>query len=375
MMDKERVHEVLGHIDPDLIEALERPKKQRSNRALRIALIAACLCMAIAGTAYTCYILSAQAAREQIYTMGTFYQVDGIRYEFSEESLDLLENEYTTQIDQTVESGGMSVTLVSTMGFCGERHSQLGILLRLELPDGVEIEGSEIYRFYNKLYIIRDSSAWYIENWTFIPSGKEGCWYAFCVYDLPYGHGDEMPIGTTIRLELSQLGKKIYDVGKIGRFQTIVSGEWTFTFDLDLKESTQLLDSPISFHDGCAGDGYTKIESLTISPMMIEVYVTRDTDFYNADRYEYGAVWSKEWYEELEKWRYEELTVQLILKDGGVRQFQLEEQRGTYGTPSSIHSSDALEADLYFVSNLPIDWDEVRAIRVGEVTIPVDLAS
>ncbi len=374
MMDKERVHEVLGHIDPDLIEALERPKKQRSNRALRIALIAACLCMAIAGTAYTCYILSAQAAREQIYTMGTFYQVDGIRYEFSEESLDLLENEYTTQIDQTVESGGMSVTLVSTMGFCGERHSQLGILLRLELPDGVEIEESEIYRFYDKLYI-RDSSDWYIENWTFIPSGKEGCWYAFCVYDLPYGHGDEMPIGTTIRLELSQLGKKIYDVGKIGRFQTIVSGEWTFTFDLDLKESTQLLDSPISFHDGCAGDGYTKIESLTISPMMIEVYVTRDTDFYNADRYEYGAVWSKEWYEELEKWRYEELTVQLILKDGGVRQFQLEEQRGTYGTPSSIHSSDALEADLYFVSNLPIDWDEVRAIRVGEVTIPVDLAS
>lgn len=58
-----------------------------------------------------------------MYTMGMFYQQDGVRHELGEDFLDLLENEYTTEVDQTAQGEHMDVTLVNVVAFeCGTSH-------------------------------------------------------------------------------------------------------------------------------------------------------------------------------------------------------------------------------------------------------------
>ena len=58
MMDKERVLEALGRIDPELIEQMEVQKKRRLPRALRTGLIAACVCLALAGTVFAAELIA-----------------------------------------------------------------------------------------------------------------------------------------------------------------------------------------------------------------------------------------------------------------------------------------------------------------------------
>ncbi|MCI8539335.1 MAG: hypothetical protein HFF18_11870 [Oscillospiraceae bacterium] len=51
-MEREQVMNVLNHIDPALIEAADLPVKARKPRWTRIALTAACLCLALLGVVY-----------------------------------------------------------------------------------------------------------------------------------------------------------------------------------------------------------------------------------------------------------------------------------------------------------------------------------
>ena len=49
-MDKEKIMEAMAHIDPALVEEADRPAPRRAGWS-RPALIAACLCLILAGTA------------------------------------------------------------------------------------------------------------------------------------------------------------------------------------------------------------------------------------------------------------------------------------------------------------------------------------
>ncbi len=52
MMDKEQVYQIVGQIDPALIEEMDAPPKRRLPKIVKAGLIAACLTLALAGTAF-----------------------------------------------------------------------------------------------------------------------------------------------------------------------------------------------------------------------------------------------------------------------------------------------------------------------------------
>lgn len=84
MMDRERVQEVMGRVDPALIERMDPPKKRRLPRPLRTGLIAACVCLALIGTAVAATTIAGFQNIEHIqnWTIGTPYgpkAYDGIR--------------------------------------------------------------------------------------------------------------------------------------------------------------------------------------------------------------------------------------------------------------------------------------------------------
>lgn len=122
-MTNKQLLDLLGEMGDRHVLSLDHAPKVRKRRPIRAALIAACVCAAVVGTAFTYYMLSAKAAMEQVYAMGMFYQQDGVRHELGEDFLDLLENEYTTEVDQTAQGEHMDVTLVNVVAFeCGTSH-------------------------------------------------------------------------------------------------------------------------------------------------------------------------------------------------------------------------------------------------------------
>ena len=69
-MTNKQLLDLLGEMGDRHVLSLDHAPKVRKRRPIRAALIAACVCAAVVGTAFTYYMLSAKAAMEQVYTMG-----------------------------------------------------------------------------------------------------------------------------------------------------------------------------------------------------------------------------------------------------------------------------------------------------------------
>lgn len=134
-MDQEHVHEVMNHIDPALIEAMDAGKKGRIPRMLRTGLIAACVCLALVGTAFAAgaaYRLMVQVFHSEDYT-GYTLSGDVTAYPLDEFSPALLEASETWE-GQTLVQQDFS-TWEETQAF-------LGSSIPCAWPDGIDWDGS-----------------------------------------------------------------------------------------------------------------------------------------------------------------------------------------------------------------------------------------
>lgn len=63
-MTNKQLLDLLGEMGDRHVLSLDHAPKVRKRRPIRAALIAACVCAAVVGTAFTYYMLSAKAAME-----------------------------------------------------------------------------------------------------------------------------------------------------------------------------------------------------------------------------------------------------------------------------------------------------------------------
>lgn len=252
--------------------------KRSVSRPVRRLAIAACLCavLTMAAGAAT-YLLSARDAMRQVYSIGMVYQRDGVRYEMDEAFLNLLENEYTMEVNQTAEGDNMDVTLVNTVAFETGNSCVIGYLVHFTLPDGITPEEDENYYFGGSYHsrVAGSNGAWNgnYQKMLLIPTGENNSWYAFITQRLLGGVSN----GTAV-LELSDFcttKKSFVDgYGFLEAPETLVAGAWRFEVELDSKAGTALTEAPVS-----VVDNLTRICSLSVSPMGVELRVLRNGTF------------------------------------------------------------------------------------------------
>lgn len=137
MMDRERVQEVMGRMDPALIERMDPPKKRRLPRPLRTGLIAACVCLALIGTAVavqTLPMLTVTETWSAVRPNGKIFSSYTIQDGFTKLSLDALSDEARAFASE-------QMSLPATKG-C-ESWTQVEEFLGIEVADNPVLEQFE----------------------------------------------------------------------------------------------------------------------------------------------------------------------------------------------------------------------------------------
>lgn len=369
-MTNKQLLDLLGEMGDRHVLSLDHAPKVRKRRPIRAALIAACVCAAVVGTAFTYYMLSAKAAMEQVYTMGMFYQQDGVRHELGEDFLDLLENEYTTEVDQTAQGEHMDVTLVNVVAFeCGTSHV-IGYLVRFTLPDGVTIEDGEKYYFdgsyHNQVdFDLVESGGSFegnYQNMTLISTGAKNTWYGFLVQEFV---GESMS-GTAV-LELSdfcttQMMQLDGSEDEVECRDPLVMGHWRFEIPLNYKEGIELVNEPVSIIDS-----QTQVYDLSISPIGIEIHTVRSETFSIYHERQHGEAWGgwmtdqkafKIWFDKMS-------DVYLILADG--ERVKLRPS----GQATTDDDAGIIESKLLYSFATPTDLARVSAVEVSGTQFPL----
>ena len=369
-MTNKQLLDLLGEMGDRHVLSLDHAPKVRKRRPIRAALIAACVCAAVVGTAFTYYMLSAKAAMEQVYAMGMFYQQDGVRHELGEDFLDLLENEYTTEVDQTAEGEHMDVTLVNVVAFeCGTSHV-IGYLVRFTLPDGVTIEDGEKYYFdgsyHNQVdFDLVESGGSFegnYQNMTLISTGAKNTWYGFLVQEFV----GESTGGTAV-LELSdfcttQMMQLDGSEDEVECRDPLVMGHWRFEIPLNYKEGIELVNEPVSIIDS-----QTQVYDLSISPIGIEIHTVRSETFSIYYERQHGEAWGgwmtdqkafKVWFDKMS-------DVYLILADG--ERVKLRPS----GQATTDDDAGIIESRLLYSFATPTDLARVSAVEVSGTQFPL----
>ena len=337
---------------------------EKNRRApLRTALVAACVCLGMVASAAAVGIRFARDAMREVYTMGMVYQQEGIRYEISEEFLDLLETEYTTEVKETVEGENMDVTLENVVAFETGDSCVVGYLVRFTLPDEVTLTEGENYYFGGSYHsrVEGSNEVWNgdYKKMILIPSDKESVWFAFLTQRLLGGLSERTAV-----LELSDFctDQTIYtERGNLTCFKPLVLGEWTFEVDLDIKSGTVLTEETLF-----VVDILTQIQNLSVSPMGVELCAVRNGTFDTPADEAVGG-WDTDdaafdaWYDALVHNTY------LILNSG--ERVELH----PVGELTNDAERDLIEGVWFYSFATPVDLTCVSSVEVAGVEFPVPI--
>jgi len=148
-------HAVLSHIQPDLVEQAADPVGKRATRSMRIAVIAACLCVILVGTAF---------AVDEFYALFSrlFLSENGFTYEVSSTVTQYPMDSFSDALLEASENRGTLAVVKREFATWEEVRAFIGPGVDLTWPNAESWQGGyHVYLFHtggDKLWGIRVES-------------------------------------------------------------------------------------------------------------------------------------------------------------------------------------------------------------------------